>query len=471
MNIGKIFSSLSQEKKSALVFVFASALSSGLNIVTTPLFTRIMPVDEYGLVSLYNSWYQVLYVFASFSVTKAIANVGFFKYSEDRYGFLSSALGVTTFCSGIIAIVLILLRNVFCELTGFDTSVLVLMLLSFVGLTALNIWLVLQKYEFKYKAAFIVTVGTSVISTIVAVFAVLNAEHGYARIKLWTANFLQISAGFVLFAIILNKGKKFYNKEYWKFILVYNGPLLLHYLSQFILGGSDKIMIDLFEGEAKVAIYSLASSVAGMVLILWYPVNSVLIPYMHGCVREEKNEDLGKCFCDVLRVTGAVCVMVSLLAPEAIFILGDTEYMEGVYAVPVIAAGVFFTVFYNLIANVEFLFGKTHRIAFMTIAAAVLNVALNYLLIPKFGYIAAAYTTFIAYMVYASLHYINMRKQYQKKFVNGTALLLILGCTVVFCLSCVLLYETYLVRYVMTVGILVWLFLRMKKYLKGDMRI
>ena len=93
---------LSSARKSALVFVFVSALSSGLNIITTPIFTRLMPLDEYGVVALYASWHQMLNVVATFSVTNAIINVGFHNYPNDRKGLLSSALGVASLFSTYI---------------------------------------------------------------------------------------------------------------------------------------------------------------------------------------------------------------------------------------------------------------------------------------------------------------------------------------------------------------------------------
>lgn len=466
MNIKKMISSLSQEKKAAVVFVFASALGSGLNILTTPLFTRIMPVADYGLVSLYNSWYQVLYVFASFSVTNAVANVGFYKYPEDRYGYLSSSLGITTLFSAIVAAVLFLFREPFFRLTGLDVSLLVLMLLSFIGLTALNLWIVLQKYELKYKLAFVILLSAALLSTGMSVALILNVDQNYAAVKLWSTNGIQILIGFVLFGIIVLKGKKFFDKDYWKFILVYNGPLLLHYLAQFILSGSDKIMIGYFEGETEVAIYSLAYSVASMLMILWYPVNSVLIPNMHRCIREENTHGLATIFYDVIKIAGALCVIVALLAPEAIWILGGAEYAEGVYVVPVVVAGVFFTVFYNLIANVEFVFGKTHRIAVMTIIAAGLNMVLNYVFIPRCGYIAAAYTTLITYMVYVILHYRNMAKQYQKKFLNEMYLLSVLGSVLIVCLLSSVLYKLYVFRYLAVVLILIWFIGKVKRFLE-----
>lgn len=451
MNLKRKILSLSTEKKAAMVFVFASAISSGLNIITTPLFTRLMPVDEFGVISLYNSWYQVLYVLASYSVTNAILNVGFHKYPEDRYGYLSSSIGIVTLFSVITAIILWILDGKFLEVSGLSKSLVVLMIFSFIFLTSTQLWINLQRYELKYKLVFLLLTGSAFASTVLALVLVITAKSNYAAIKLWSTNIVQIILGIFFFGFIILKGRKFYNKEYWKFILVYNAPLLIHYLSQFILNSSDRIMIGYYKGQEDVAIYSLGYSVANILLIFWYPLNSSIIPYIHKCIDNNEQKDLAECFYKVLIITGELCVIISLLSPEIIAILGGENYKMGTYVVPIVVASIFFTVFYSLTANIEFLYGKTYRIALMTIVAAAINIGLNAILIPIFGYIAAAYTTLIAYGVYSLLHYANMCKQYRKRFLETKKLLALMIIVIGACILSSVLFVCGVVRYIVIV--------------------
>ena len=53
-----------------------------------------------------------------------------------------------------------------------------------------------------------------------------------------------------------------------------------------------------------------------------------------------------------------------------------------------------------------------------SVVGAVLNIILNAIFIPIYGYIAAAYTTLVCYMVYSFLHYLFMRKACEKH-TNG----------------------------------------------------
>ena len=66
---------------------------------------------------------------------------------------------------------------------------------------------------------------------------------------------------------------------------------------------------------------------------------------------------------------------------------------------PPIAAGVFLTSVSNMYSNVLIYHKKTNYIMISSIIAAVVNLVLNYFGIKMFGYLAAAYTTLIAYII------------------------------------------------------------------------
>lgn len=84
--------------------------------------------------------------------------------------------------------------------------------------------------------------------------------------------------------------------------------------------------------------------------------------------------------------------------------------------------------------NYAFYEKKTKNIAAITIVAGGLNILLNYLFIPKFGYIAASGTTLISYVVLFLLHYINVKWILKVKriinikiFVIPTCMLILMG--------------------------------------------
>ena len=446
---------ISLEKKSAIVFVFATAISSGLNMVTTPFFTRLMPVESFGVVQLFNTWYQILAVFATFSVTNAIINVGFHDYANDRMGYLSSSLGFSTIFTIIISLLVFFAQGWFTKVSGLNISLILLMVLSFLFLNSTRLWICLQRYELKYKKVFFVMTLSGIASTIISLIAVYLVDSHYAEIRLWSMNAIPIIIGFVLYVYIWLKGKKFYDKRYWTFILTFNSPLLIHYLSQFVLAGSDRLMINYYCDESDVAIYSLAYLVSNILLVFFSPINSVIIPHTHKLFDAGNYIGIEKFLCNLLIAVGVIILIISLLSPEVVAVLGGEQYTDGIKIVPIVALSTLFNVLYIFVANIEFLYGKTHKIAMMTIIAALLNILLNALLIPIFGFAAAAYTTLIAYIVYAILHIYNLSKLCRHRIFSYRKLFNICFSFFILCMITVFISEMIIVRYILLMGILV----------------
>ena len=87
-----------------------------------------------------------------------------------------------------------------------------------------------------------------------------------------------------------------------------------------------------------------------------------------------------------------------------------------------------------------------------SIGAALLNIVLNALLIPKVGFLAAAYTTLFSYLVFAGANYAAMNKTLKKqenreKLFDLRTLVLILLAFFVLSYGAMLLYRYPVVRW------------------------
>ena len=70
--------------KSAFVYTVSSVFTRGLAIITLPIFTRLMTVDQIGVVNIFNSWYSLLSVFATLSLTSGGFAVAMKEYCDRR---------------------------------------------------------------------------------------------------------------------------------------------------------------------------------------------------------------------------------------------------------------------------------------------------------------------------------------------------------------------------------------------------
>lgn len=93
-----------------------------------------------------------------------------------------------------------------------------------------------------------------------------------------------------------------------------------------------------------------------------------------------------------------------LFAPELLIIIASKEYREAVYVIPPVAMSTLFTFMYNIFANIEFFYEEKRFVSIGSIIAAIFNIILNAIFIPRYGYYAAAYTTLVCYIIYGFSH-------------------------------------------------------------------
>ena len=143
--------------------------------------------------------------------------------------------------------------------------------------------------------------------------------------------------------------------------------------------------------------------------------------------------------------------------------MGPEEYYEGVYIIPPVVAGVFFTAIFSLYMRVELYLKKSTTIMVATVSAALVNLILNYIFIQLIGYQAAAYTTMFCYLLLAVFHAFNLKRLgYGNVYNNKTIMTMsILICVLIALLT--LLYKMSFIRYC-TILILMFIgFLNRKK--------
>ena len=110
MNLVRKFRELALPLKATIAFGVASFAVSGINYITTPVFTRILSTADYGTISVYNSWFSIIQVIATLTmVYPGILQVGLYEHSDNRWKYLSSVMG----CISIVTCGLVVLSLVF----------------------------------------------------------------------------------------------------------------------------------------------------------------------------------------------------------------------------------------------------------------------------------------------------------------------------------------------------------------------
>lgn len=462
-----IYRQLSLPLKVSVWFFFCSLLQKGLIFFTTPIFTRILSTEEYGVISIFNSWESIISIFVTLGLSYSVQNVGLVKFSDDKDNYQSAMLGLLLTCASFCSISLWPIYDYLKPIVQLEEKYIFLMLIYCIFNTIMTMWLLRKRFEYHYKEMVYVTIIHAIFSTILSIMLViLMNDKAYAKIL--GIGIITVIIGGICFFDFMRNSKKIFNKAYWKFALKYNLPMIPHFLSTVVLGQLDRIMIKNMCGSSKAGIYSVAYSSANIINILNSALHASYNPWLLQKIKSKNYNGINMVVNVIL-----LCYMIILwtlvwFAPEILAFMAPSEYYAGIYVIPPVACSMFFMLIFNIISPFEQYSLKTHFIATASIGAAVANVGLNYICIQKFGYLAAGYTTLVCYIFFAAAHYLYVKKICRNDMggVNvfegkkiGLLCILVVGIAI----FSALIYPYYIIRYALFITILVIMAIKRKK--------
>ena len=463
--IFKKWRSVPDSVKSSIAFAFSAFIIKGIAFLVTPIFTRIMEIEDYGIITTYNSWVSIIEIFALLGLTSAgVFNVGLKENKETRDKYISTCLGLCNVCTIIVFLFIFVLKCILGEEFWISNDLIIVMFIHFLFNPAQIFWITRQRYEYKYKLATLVTVATVILSQILSLIGVLKFKDNPVIAKILGNELGILILTLPIFIVLIKKGKTYIDFNSWKNILILALPLIPHYLAQHVMSGADKIMISDMVNSGDAAIYGVVSNIGMVGTILWSAINGSLIPFTFENIESKNYGKIKKTSNSLMIFYAIMCVGIILIAPEVLKILAPSEYYVGIYCVPPIVMVVFLQALYNLYANVEFYYKKTKRIAIATIIATIVNLGLNYLIIPKYSFVGAAYTTLISYIVLIIIHYLGYKScMNEEVYDNKFIFIIVVSLLFISILSNILYCLSDLLRYACVVVILLTLFIKKDK--------
>lgn len=445
--------------KASIWFVFCSILQKGIQFITVPIFTRTLSTEQYGQFTLYQSWLNIITIFASLMLYSSVFNNGMLKYGKQKDRFISSLQGLSTTCTVILFFVYLLGADFWDTLLGLPRIVMLSMFVEILFYPALQYWSMRQRYEFKYRALVAVTLAISVLNPLLGLLAVYATEEkGIARIL--SVSLLNAGIGLLFYIHNFFKGKLFFAREYWKFALGFNLPLIPHFLSTVIFSQSDRIMIEKMFGATPMAIYSLAYSLGVVMSIVYTAITDSLVPWIYQKCQANAYDQIGHLATRITILVALITLVPIAMAPELVAIMGTEEYTPAMWGVPPVAVASYLSFLCTLFSSIEFYFEKSKFVMVASCSSALVNIILNFLLMNLFGYLAAAYTTAICYLILATAHYYFMKSAFRENVGTGSvynikSICLITLALVLAAAVMMLLYPVAVIRYAFVAVLLV----------------
>lgn len=106
--------------KAGMFFLICTVLQNGLNIISLPIFTRLLSKEQYGLSSMYFAWNDLFAIVCTFRFSYGVFDKGMIKYKEEKDVFESSLLGLSMTITGISFCVFLVFRDVIADNLVFE---------------------------------------------------------------------------------------------------------------------------------------------------------------------------------------------------------------------------------------------------------------------------------------------------------------------------------------------------------------
>ena len=413
----KKYNSMGIAARAGIWFVFCNLMTKGISTITVPIFTRLLTTEEYGTYSIYLSWLNIFTIITSLNLYYGAYNNALNKYrdKETRDKYIASMQGITTSMVVILALIYICNTHFWNEVIGLSTPIMCMMLVELFVAPATLFWSGRQRFEYHYQKMVGITLLKSFLNPVLGLFFVLgwDSHHELSRIFGIVITEVCISGTFLVYQFY--KGKTFFDKDYWKYALSFNIPLIPHYLSGTILNQGDRIMIQKMSGKGQVAIYSIAYNVGMLIQIFTNAINNAITPWMYERLNEKDYSAIRKNITYILAGLALIICCLMFFAPEIVLLFGSQKYVDAVYVVPPVAASVFFIFLFNIFAIPQMYFEDKRFMPVASMLAAILNIVLNFIFIRIYGYYAAGYTTLVCYVCYSVGHYYFSRRVCSKK--------------------------------------------------------
>jgi O-antigen/teichoic acid export membrane protein len=239
------------------------------------------------------------------------------------------------------------------------------------------------------------------ITTFILIFIFIY--FGYGIIGVAYAYLIAIALGAVLafyyletklFPVLKSKIKSISVK---KELFHFSWPLMLTALIWTILGYTDTLMLGFFKSTEQVGIYNAALPTAMLTLLVLNSVSLIFMPVTSELFARKKFKELKRIFQVVskwiffLTLPGFVALV--LFSSQILNILFGSVYTAGALALITLSCGYFISALAGPTRMLLQTLGKTKILLANNIAILVINVILNFYLIPIYGILGAAAAT------------------------------------------------------------------------------
>jgi O-antigen/teichoic acid export membrane protein len=416
-----MFQQIKRLSSETAIYGISTILGRFLNFLLVPFYTNVLAPGDYGIVAYVYSLIAFINVIYSYGMESS-----YFKYSSTleigtaKQNFSTpfiSLLGTSVLFSIILAILASPIARMINVPVDYDSIILYTVgILAFDAIAIIPFAALRMEHKAKLFAAIkflniVVNVGMNLVLLLVFRMGVIGVF-----ISGLTASVLTVV---LLLPTIFRYLTKEFNLPLWKALMKFGLPYIPSGLAAMAIQVIDRPILRALTDDATVGIYQANYRLGIFMMLIVSMYDYAWRPFYFSTAKEANAKEI------FARVLTYLVLFMSAIFLVLTFFIGDIakisifgrhiigqSYWSGLNIVPIVLLGyLFLGISTNLSAGI-FIEKKTKYSPLITGVGAVVNVVANFLLIPPFGMLGAAWATFVAYFIMAMMMYLVVQRIY-----------------------------------------------------------
>lgn len=446
--------------RNVLGFSIGTLLTQAIGFFLLPIYTRYLTPADYGIISIASVLLSLLSIIFFLGMRDAL-NRYYFQYrnTDEYHEYIGSIVLFVISLSLILTILLTLFGagvfTVALPNIPFYPYVVVILWTAFFSIPMNVTYGLLQVQERSFTYGLLSVIQFITNAALIVYFIAVLREGALGSLKgqlICSVSFAVVGLLFLRTSMVF----RFNPHKVWE-SLTYGLALLPHELSGWTSSLLNRLILNNYTTLAAVGLYSLGYQIGSIMSIVASSINFAWVPFFMSTATEQ-GEDANPRFAALtvyyMSALLFVGLAISLYAIDILRIMTTPDYYGAAAIVPIIVGTYIFDgLYYQWVVKI-FYAKKTGYLSIVTFTAAVLNVVLNFILIPVIGMFGAAFAMLISFAYTFILVFIIANRLYPISYDYSKMIRISLAFLVLFIVGLILPSYDLILDLVMKSGIL-----------------
>ncbi|MBL7899341.1 MAG: oligosaccharide flippase family protein [Crocinitomicaceae bacterium] len=388
--------------KEGAIYTFANLVTKGVSLLLIPFYTAYFSPADYGVLDL-------LTVFTAFvnAVLSLQIGQGASRYLADQHlnddekrkiGSTAINLVVLTYLAGTLLLFISagLWTNLLSSETETVSESIFKLSVSTIGLNAVFYQLGVH-LRFKRKTKiFAITSFLQAVLTILITY-IFVSEYAFGIDAVFYASLVVSPLMIIVQLLFMQKDFSLYiGKKESAMLLKFSVPLIPAAIAYIVLELTDRLFLAEYRDFSEVGIYGIAARFSGVFYLVISGFSMALAPLIYENYENDQTRNKLNKLTKIYFLAGGIAVLIlSVFSYQTLVLFTNEKYYGASLVMPLLYTSVFFSGIGMFSVGIN-LKGKTYITSLVVLFSAALNVVLNFIFIPEYGYVAAGYTTLVS---------------------------------------------------------------------------